>query len=213
MNQQEKAIERIKDDYENRLNLEELHGAFVLNELLQLNFIDSNIPLVDVGCGASPHVAYRCVQAFGNAYCTIFNDWNCSILKLHAQLFGWIKDQEGFSDEIESNCFYQPGDARVKKHLIKGRSVLIHGTIPRIRIDGELDFPEKSEEAMKRALSDILNAEPHNVAILLREDYELIYPVVSNALDSLGVDFQVYDEILSADFRPCESNLYVINRV
>jgi hypothetical protein len=168
--------------------------------LAKEGFLDGN-HIVDVAAGPSPHVGYGLLAHLKPEQELSFIDWNYDSLEAHQEIYRQIKS----SDYPQSNVreYWIEDDVQEQPHLITGRTVIIHGTIPRLSTETALIMPD-TPELMIKTLDGILKADPAQLAFYLMsaefnpmESRDAVLP----ALDKLGVRYQVH-YVASADFTP-----------
>lgn len=190
---------RIQYQYDHRPTT--LGDNHVMALLDREGFFATAAPLLDAGCGPSPHVGEHLRQRLTNRD-LYFVDVNHSFLSLHRRLSNKFGQVEHNARNVRE--YWLLGDVQQEPYLLTGKAVLIHSTLPR-RCEGERILQPDTHETMTSTLAGLLTARPERLALYLFSD-DPRYPerpaMVLPALDHLGVQYRVHENVASADFQP-----------
>lgn len=187
------------------------------NVLAREGFFSTNTPVVDVGCGPSPHLGASLLSHIGGREQEVFFiDRHPVWLATHSFFYQdevkRIAEAEAFSIQEHWSHADAYSD-RFGKPPFAGNALIIHGEMP-LRTYGSRRLARpRTPEHMVAALGSLLDAKPSRVALYLREEHQ-DYPEspsrVLPALDHLGVPYRVHEGVASADFTP-ETGGYLVH--
>lgn len=185
--------------------------------LAREGFFSTGEPIVDVGCGPSPHLGASLLPYIGGSEREVFFlDLHPTWLAVHSSFYqDEIKRMAGpaafsirerwFPRDAYSNHYGEPP--------LAGNSLIIHGDLPLRAYEGRRLERPRTPEHMAVALGSLLDAKPARLALYLREehpDYPESPSRVLPALDHLGVPYRVHEGVASADFTP-EAGGYLVH--
>lgn len=189
------------------------HGEQVLDVLQKQEFFQPSTPVIDLAAGPSPHVGIGLAQRLQEGSEIYFNDWRPDALSIHQHTYQEIKAEDPKATGKSHREYWLLGDPQKEPHLIQGKTVIAHTTIPRITNGEKLVIPD-NEQRMKQTLDRLLKAKPKKLALYL-PNAESSTPenaqLAARALDALGVKYTKHDNIASADFQPYQGSLIVID--
>lgn len=167
-------------------------------------FFADKAPVIDVACGPSPHVGYRLCEWHTDRD-VYFLDADPTALKLHRQLYREFQHEHGGMGELREHWLL--GDALDEPYLLTHKAVLVHGTLPTMQGSGN-PLSQPSPDVLRTTLDGLLSALPTRLALYFDGDREPSHPEhpahVRAALDHLGVNYRVVEDVASADFTPRE---------
>jgi SAM-dependent methyltransferase len=192
----------IRHDYHHRAHSIGEDHVFTL--LDREGFFAGNAPVLDVGCGPSPHVGSHLNTHAGEQE-VYFLDVDPTMLKLHRALSHEFQHAE--LGRVARREYWLLGDALDEPYLLTDKAVLVHRTLPRSRT-GPHALAPGTPEAVRLTLESLLSARPHRLALYLDGGHDLHCPEhparVRGALDALGAKYRVVEGVASADFTPRE---------
>lgn len=193
----------IQYDYEHRATSS--GHQHVMAVLARDGFLAGNAPVLEVATGASPHVGWNLYSRLDNRDVS-FMDSDADALAIHRDAYLRVRHDtdHGLRDV---RAYWLLGDAQEDSYALKDKTVIMHGTVPRVRKYEDLLVPDTTDK-MTRTLYGLLAAGPERLAIYLYRDdpdqcacFDRAAHVLP-ALDQLGVQYRRYDNVESADFQP-----------
>lgn len=181
-----------------------LSDDHLMHTLAREGFFAGSAPIIDVGCGPSPHVGYH-LSARVEDRDLSFLDTNPSALQVHRATYRHIQQEER---ERGVRASWLLGDALDEPYLLSHKAVLVHGTLPTLTPTTHTRVRYDAPEMARLSLEHLLSALPERLALYLDGEHDLDAPAhpahVRAALDHLGVNYRVVANVASADFTPRE---------
>ena len=190
-----------------------LSDDHLMHALAREGFFAGSAPLVDVGCGASPHVGYH-LSARVEDRDLSFLDTNPSALQVHRATYRHIQQDDERAHARGVRASWLLGDALDEPYLLSHKAVIVHGTLPTLAPTTNMRVRYDAPEVARLSLESLLGALPARLALYLDGAHGLDAPAhpahVRAALDHLGAKYRVFEGVASADFTPREGGYLVL---
>jgi hypothetical protein len=189
-----------------------LSDDHLVHALAREGFFTGTTPIVDVGCGPSPHVGYH-LNAHIEDRDLSFLDTNPSALQVHRATYQQIQQEERWR-EHGVRAQWLLGDALDEPYLLSHKAVLVHGALPVLNPATHTRVRYDAPEMTRLSLESLLSALPARLALYLDAEHDLDCPAhpahVRAALDQLGATYRVVESVASANFTPREGGYLVL---